>query len=254
MKHVPPPEEPHITEMTHAQFEAHLAELLVMQDQFFNELIKEIIELLGAEEGSGLTLYQLKSKLSENYTDDDIKLALHKLCLNNPSLVCRVGYAAVQYVLATFISDWAVVTKELEIIEMDPQENDLGEETQKVVSRKDTILPNLWTDVNGSVTEVVLKECKEIIVDIVLRKPGITEADIYRHLQTALCRKEVRDLLDILVEQRVLKQVQVYVQSEPQKHSIFGKTKQVVCTTTDRIEKLTQTCFWLTTTAHLSIA
>jgi hypothetical protein len=215
-----------------------------------------MIDLLGAEEECGLTLYQLKEKLGEPYTDDDIKLALHKLCFNDPALVCRVGYEGVRYVLAIFIDHWAVVTKNIEIFGADTLGNDDLDikEAQKVIPKKDTILPSLWTDINGSVTDSVLKGCKEIIVDIVYRKPGITEADIHRHLKAALCRREIRDILNILVEQRVLKQVQVSELSVPKKLSIFGKTKQVACSNTNAIEKSTQSCFWVTPSAYLNIA
>jgi hypothetical protein len=257
MNYVPPPDDPHIIGMDPVQFDAHLSVLLVVQNQFFNELLKKIVNLLRAEEECGLTLYQLKTKLGGLYTDDDIMLAIHKLRFNDPALVCRVGYDAVRYVLSIYIDCWAFVTKDVPLLNIDFLENsqdlEANKESQTVIAKKDTILPTLWTDINGSFTDVVLKGCKEIIVDIVLRKPGITESDLHRHLKGTLCRREIRDVLNILVEQRVLKQIQVSTPAESKKKSIFGKTKQILCNNANAIEELTQSCFWVTPSVYLNL-
>lgn len=253
MSYTAKPDEVCVRKLKNGEFKKALDALVENEDDYFENIIRKVVDLLHEAAYEGCTLYQLRSKLGESVSDEEVIRALHKLCSNDPGLVCRVGYEAVRYVHLSFISDWSITTdanlksgiKDLLIKSRDELDSK---------KRKPIIIPSLWTDINGDVTEVVLKECKEAVVDVVVRRPGITEANIQRHLQTALSRREIRDILNILVEQKVLKQVQTTAISEPnKKNSIFGKTKTMRCFDSPRIEKITQTCFWPTPYTYIGL-
>lgn len=234
------------------EYEQELSKLLDLQDEKGRNLIKSVIDALFEQGEVGLTLYQLKTQLQNSCTDEEIMMTVHKLCFSDPALICRVGFDAVRYVHIEFVESWSISNKNVtEHVTTAASKERIHKATDgqfKQVARKDIIIPSLWVDINGNVTDLVLNGCKEAIVDLVLRKPGISEADIYRHMSTGLSKREVRDLLNILVEQQSLRQIQVQtIPQEPKnKASIFAKHRMVRCTNNNAIERLTQSCFWVT--------
>jgi hypothetical protein len=253
MSYIPLPESPYMKQLDDKGYKKTLDDLIENEDEFFAQVLCRIVDVLHQEAELGCTLYQLKSKMDGTATDDDILKAVHILCSNDPALVGRVGFNAVRYVHSAFISQWCITEpsrraskKGVVLVNPDERLRSLG--------RKPVVFPNLWTDINGNITELILKECKEAVVDLVVRKPGITEAHVHRNLKTALTRKEVHDLLNILVDQQVLRKLQISVMSEvDKKPSIFSKTKQVF-STKSKIERLTQTCFWSTPHCYSGMA
>lgn len=256
MSYIPKLDEMYLKKMTEKEFDDALSDLVVNEDAFSAELLKKIVDLLFQEAQLGCTLFQLKENLSSIATDEDIIRALHKLCSNNPALVCRVGFEAVRYVHLAFMGDWSIesiTTPDKNMKELFAQPSE-SFKINNNFEKKPFIVPSLWTDVNGNVTELLLKECKEAIVDIVVRRPGIAEADIQRLLKKALTRRETRDLLNILVEQQVLKRIQIALNPEPKKKmSIFSKTKQIKSVSVNIIEQTTQSCFWATPYTYIGI-
>lgn len=234
------------------EYNQELSKLFALQNENESKLIKSVIDALFEQGEVGLTLYQLKTQLQNSYTDEEIMAAVHKLCFNDPALICRVGYDAVRYVHIMFVESWSISNKNVtEHVTTAASKERIDKATNgqfKQVARKDIIIPSLWIDINGNVTDLVLNGCKETVVDLVLRKPGISEADIYRHMSTGLSKREVRDLLNILVEQQSLRQIQVQIIPQEPKNrlSIFAKHNMVRCTNNNTIEKLTQSCFWVT--------
>ncbi|KAL9548345.1 hypothetical protein MBANPS3_005722 [Mucor bainieri] len=258
---VPPLRKVHIKHLSPEEYDAVLSKLLASQaDSETSALILAIVDALEQKQEVGMTLYQLKTKLQSHYhvrhdlADRDIIAAVDTLCYHRPALVCRVGFDAVRYVHLRFVGSWTInnteakdhVLSEKAIAELMSKTNG---QFQMDVVRKEIVVPSLWIDINGHVTDLVLNGCKKAIVDLVMRKPGISEADIHRHMATGLSKREVHDVLDILVEQHALRRIQVQTILQQQgaiKSSIFAKKTLVKCSPTDNIGKLTHSCFWPT--------
>lgn len=254
------PLEPLTNVQSYDHFDIELTNFLSLQEWYMKPLCREIIEVLQEQKEAGLLLYYIKHKLKCEADDKAIYHAIHLLSTHTPALICLVGFDAPRYVLAMYTSAWTIHTKEIM--------NQFSAQFQKkiacaqeqsnsesaAVNRKDIIVTNLWTDTNGEVTELVLNEVKQALTDYVLRRPGVPEASIYRHFSAAINRKDVRDLLDILVEQGVFRKVSLFqpVQLSARKN-IFSKSHSLKCTTKQIIERSTQTCYWVTEDMHRNI-
>lgn len=262
MADVPAASKVHIKQLTNKEYDATLSNLLISQSDKESAVLKAVIHALHEQHDVGMTLYQLKAKLQEQhhyFTDQEIVMAVRKLCYNKPALVCRVGFDAVRYVHIKFVDSWTInnkATKDHKLSDTVKQEvmSQTNGQFQVDVDKKDIVIPSLWIDINGNVTELVLNGCKKAIVDLVIRKPGISEAEIHRHMSRGLSKREVHDVLDILVEQQALKrlQVQTIPQHEAKRPSIFAQKTMVKCSSGESIGKLTHSCFWATPQIFLS--
>lgn len=260
MVDVPPVSRVNIKQLSNKEYDATLSNLLISQNDKESALIKAIVHALHEQHDVGLTLYQLKMKLQEHhqdhrhhFSDCDITKTVHKLCYNEPALVCKVGFDAVRYVHIKFVDSWTINNKETKdyVLSEKAKEVVMSEtngQFQIDVVKQDIVVPSLWIDINGNVTDLVLNGCKRAIVDLVLRKPGISEASIHRHMATGLSKREVHDVLDILVEQQALRRIQVEIipQQQASRPSIFAKKTVVQCSGTESIGRLTHSCFWVT--------
>ncbi|KAI8364088.1 hypothetical protein BD560DRAFT_175438 [Blakeslea trispora] len=248
--YVPLLNQPQLKLLDSSAFNAEFDKLLESQDVGFDELLRQVMCLLYEQEEAGLTLYQLKSKVDSIYSDENVMHAVHVLCTNEPMLICRVGFEAVRYVHILFAKGWTVSTNVSEYDISNAEVREAIQEASKkidVSERKDLIVPSIWTDVNGSTTDIVLRDCKEFLVDLILTKPGITEADIHRQAEMALSKRELRDVLSMLVEQQVLRQTCLrFSPNLMKKPSVFGKSRTISCKNNNSIEGATQSCFWVT--------
>ncbi|KAI8346394.1 hypothetical protein EDC96DRAFT_601189, partial [Choanephora cucurbitarum] len=248
--YMPSAEQPPIKQLGPSAFKMELKKLLESQDDWFGELLKQIVDLLYKEAENGLTLYQLKSKVDSIYTDENVMHAIHVLYTNQPILICRVGFEAVRYVHISFAKNWTISTNVSRYDVSNVKIRGAIEEASKKVDmceRKELIVPSIWTDANGSTTDVILRDCKDFLVDLILNKPGITEADIHRQAEMALSKRELRDVLNMLVEQQVLRQVCLSFPSKAvKKASVFNRLRTISCKNNNSIENLTQSCFWVT--------
>lgn len=244
----------YIKQLTNKEYDATLSNLLICLSTKESDMIKAVIHALHDQHEVGLTLYQLKTKLQDyHFTDQDIIMTVRRLCYNKPALVCQVGFKAVRYVHIKFVNDWTINNTETK--DYKPSQRVKEEMMSKTnghfqtdIDRKDIVIPSLWIDINGNVTDLVLNGCKKAIMDLVLRKPGISEADIHRHMSTGLSKREVHDLLGILVEQQALRRIQVQIMPQQAKQpSIFAKKTAIQCSSSDSIGNLTRSCFWVTT-------
>ncbi|OBZ87269.1 hypothetical protein A0J61_04683 [Choanephora cucurbitarum] len=248
--YMPSAEQPQIKQLGASAFNMELEKLLESQDGWFGELLKQIVDLLYNEAENGLTLYQLKSKVDSIYTDENVMHAIHVLYTNQPILICRVGFEAVRYVHISFAKSWTISTNVSRYDVSNVKIRGAIEEASKKVDlceRKELIVPSIWTDANGSTTDVILRDCKDFLVDLILNKPGITEADIYRQAEMALSKRELRDVLNMLVEQQVLRQVCLsFPPKAVKKASVFNRLRTISCKNNNSIENVTQSCFWVT--------
>ncbi|KAI9266422.1 hypothetical protein EDC94DRAFT_516058 [Helicostylum pulchrum] len=245
-------EEKKLQDMDQLHFNISVENFLRNQEEQSKELLRRIIDLLEAEKDNGLTIYQLKLKLKlkDNYDDKAILLAVSLLESSDPALIFSVGFNAARYVTAAHTSTWLIRTIDATLhsskVKLEPKDVLYPRCKSKNVVRKEFISPNLWTDINGNVTHLILNECKTSIVDFLLIKPGSSDASIYRKYQAAFDRKHLHDVLDLLVKQNVVRRVQVHQLSNfKARTSIFGKTRTLKCANETVIANASQSFYWV---------
>lgn len=243
------PEEPKIKRIDMLKFDIELGYFLKLQDVTTKELLNRMVSALKARRDIGLTLYQLKLELGSEYDDGTIKRGLNMLESNDPALVAAVGFDALRYVTTDYIGTWAIDTKEFGKQEFGPNfkpDPSLIPDNIDGLERKDIILPNIWTDINGNRTDLVLRDCKAVIVDYLIRRPGTSEANIHRKFKAAFDRRGLRTILDILTTQNVLRRVRVdqCIDLKARK-SIFSKSRSIKCSNEDTIEEATRSFYWV---------
>lgn len=238
--------------MDSLQFDLAMGNFLNTLDLETKELCQRIIELLQVENDQGLTLYQLKLRLQDIYDDETIKRAISLLEFNDPALVVAVGFNATRYVtaIATNICNWLIVTSNCTMlpaeVKMEPEDEHYARPNIATGNRKEVIEPNLWTDINGDTTSLILHECKLAVIDYILRKPGSSGANIYRKFEVAFDKRALHEILDILVKQDVVRKVQVNHESDVKsRKSIFNKPCLFNCSTKNAITSATQTFYWV---------
>ncbi|KAG1524118.1 hypothetical protein G6F52_004462 [Rhizopus delemar] len=234
-----------IGQLSVESFEILFDTLLASTDK--PELLKNVVEKLKKSTESGLVPHELKEALDIQCTDEDIYNALHTLMNCSPPLLYRVGHLSVRYVLAPFMNEWLIDTKvatsEAEIVKM--EEEYVNKNNVVVPEKKRFILPALWTDINGCTTPALVESFCKALADIVLRMPGITISGIERHHKSSLTKKEVHDIMEILIKQRVIRGVKVIL-DKYEKPSVFSKTRTMRCTQKMfTIAAFTQTCYWV---------
>lgn len=234
-----------IGQLSVESFEILFDTLLASTDK--PELLKNVVEKLKKSTESGLVPHELKEALDIQCTDEDIYNALHTLMNCSPPLLYRVGHLSVRYVLAPFMNEWLIDTKvatsEAEIVKM--EEEYVNKNNVVVPEKKRFILPALWTDINGCTTPALVESFCKALADIILRMPGITMSGIERHHKSSLTKKEVHDIMEILIKQRVIRGVKVIL-DKYEKPSVFSKTRTMRCTQKMfTIAAFTQTCYWV---------
>lgn len=242
--------EKRLKELDTNSFNYEVSCFLRNQDEQTKILCRKIVDLLDSKKDNGLTLYQLKLELKEEYDDKTLKEAVELLESNDPALIVTVGFNSVRYVTSTYISTWCILTKEASMVtqkvKIEPGDVLFSQLAEDNVSKKDIIVPNLWMDINGNVTNLVLHECKAAVIDFILRRPGSSDASIYRKFEAAFDRRGLSNILDILVKQNAVKRVQVHhFTNNEAKNSIFSKSRTFKCSNEAVIANATQTFYWL---------
>ena len=167
----------------------------------------------------------------------------------NLLLFAPLDFGAPRYVTVPFIAPWVLTTNSHSIQEIGASFAK-GKKPIVPIERKEIVKPKFWIDINGFTTELVLKECKEAIIDYILRKPGIPEASIQRHFSNAFSKTDLRDLLSMLVEDKVLRKLELHQPNSKLKRSIFTKPRSIRCMSEPIIEKNIQTCYWITSVTN----
>lgn len=242
------PREVNIIRMDDLKFDVEFGYFLKRQDFSTKTLAKQIVSALRASGDMGLTLYQLKVQIGSKYDDAAIKRGIRWLEDNEIALVCAVGFGALRYVTVNNIGTWSIDAKEFlkpDLLKF-RADSSLIPKNIDFVKKKDIIMPTIWTDTNGNRTDVVFRDCKKVVVDFLIRKPGSSEARIQKKFKAAFERTGLRTLLDALVEQSIVRRVQVTQCSKPEaRKSIFSKTRTLKCCTEETIEESTRTFYWV---------
>ncbi|KAG0172420.1 hypothetical protein DFQ30_010488 [Apophysomyces sp. BC1015] len=229
--------------LTQIQFDSALAGLLNIQDDCDQPIIRLIVDILTAAGKDGVTLPELKGKLlvTEHMADTDIHQYLDALLKNVPPLVATVGFQAPRLVLTTDLESWLVVPKT--VIIPKPLSQEICDRTAELTAtRKNVVEPRVWIDVNGIVTESVLKGCFDVVVELVMERPGIIESAICRHFTRLLSRAEIKDLLTMLVQRGVLRKLSTRTTTGPT--ALFSKPKLFKTANHDTIDSTVITSYW----------
>jgi hypothetical protein len=230
------------------RFDSMIDALLSTKDEFNYQLLKQIVDALKKNTARGLLLTQLREELDMKYTDENIRYALRVLEEYSPPLVCRVGPISLRYVLVPYLDDWVIDTagaasKAKSGGFSDHQVNDFVSER---LERSQLVVPNLWTDVNGLLTPLLLSIFLRAVTDLVIKRPGITISSIQRQFNKTFTRKEVHEILEILVKRETLKERKITVERY-QKPTVFSKTRTSRSTRdVSTINPFTQSCYWAT--------
>ncbi|CAI2169647.1 18759_t:CDS:10 [Funneliformis geosporum] len=142
---------------------------------------------------------------------------------NVPSLILKVGYSNSRYISGIYLKEWLVnttptVKRPPTIDEVFMDENPSN---YKVWSSVESFgPPRMWYDIKGNFIESVFRGCLEAVLGLILQKPGICEANIYRKLSLVMSRCEVQDVLEELLDRKGIRK-KSYVQ--PSKVTLFSK-------------------------------
>ncbi|KAF7725782.1 hypothetical protein EC973_009399 [Apophysomyces ossiformis] len=224
--------------LTQIQFDSALAGLLSIQDDCDRPTLSLIVDILTASGKDGLTLPELKARLG----DSNIQRHLEMLLNNVPPLIAVVGLEAQRVVLTTDLENWLIVPKTVVIPR--PPSQEVWERTSTLTKKRKTVVePRIWVDVNGIVTESVLKGCLDVVIELLLQRPGITESAVCRHFNRVLTRVEVKDILSTLVQRGILRKLSTKIATTPT--TLFSKPKMFETTSHDAIESTITTSYWL---------
>lgn len=232
------------------EFDLQLRDFLKTQHNDIKKSIQLLVDTLKEHGSQGLTLYQLKLALGGQIDDATILQIVYLLEKTDPPMLSSVGFSSLRYVLSPYLGTWVIDTSTIITQSTIPQLKEDEEVTSVMkeldVNRKAIIQPRLWADLNGNVTNIVFMECREAIIDYILRRPGSTVANIHRNFALVLSRVDLQNILQILVKDNKLRQVQVLQpNSAKARKSIFTKTGSFKSTTKPVIERATQTCYWV---------
>lgn len=251
------------------------------------KLMKEIADYLTevGERGATLqeTLQHLSSKIDRNITIDD-KQFLD--CINimayqsTPPIIAFVGFRESYIVLTTELDSWAIfppriivntprtqikqprkkntnqqASNQIENKPSSPSSPSSSSELQPIikkeekpqVTRSKTIIPRIWRDVNGNITQSVWNGCSNTLFETIFNRPGITLGQLSRIYYSAMTMMEMKEILDHMVTQGVLRKVCVSttLKLSSTKSRLFTKKIPIQVTTMDTVDDHCQTSYWV---------
>lgn len=246
--------QPDVVKMSSSDFNRQFNDFLKFQPENVKKHLQVIVDSLKAQKSKGLDLYQLKLKFDSRVDDSSILYAIDLLVNSDPPMAIRTGFGSARYVLSPYIKSWTISNEAIlnfaKIHSTKAKANPSSDSLFNTkIDRKPITQLKLWNDVNGFITDVVLKDCKNVVKDYIIRRPGISDANIYRHFSMAFSRANLQELLQLLVDENILRKVCVVQPHDAKvRKSIFSKTSSLRCTAQPVIEKFVQTCYWVNNT------
>lgn len=233
-----------VEELSLDSFDYIFNSLLANTEDTSRQLLKDIVGVLKQKAGHGLVLSELKEELGTYYLDKSIHDSLETLRHHSPPLVYIVGYSTIRYVLSPFVLEWSINTSVKNVKRTDVMDEFLKDNMQ-ISEKNGYFLPKLWTDVNGIVTTSLLRSFCRSIVDLIVNRPGVTTSTMLKHFNFFITRKELHDILVVLIEQGVVKQRKVVVDCY-EKTTVFSKSRTIRCSNKPfEISNHTQTSYWV---------
>ncbi|ORZ25584.1 hypothetical protein BCR42DRAFT_400485 [Absidia repens] len=119
--------------------------------------------------------------------------------------------------------------------------------------RQDVIMPRMWIDINGHVTDSIWRGCIELLVETIMRRPGVTYGHLCRTMNATLSPIEIKDLLNDLLGLGVLRQLAVstgkatpsLLPSLKPKLGLFKSNHTAHTVPVNTIDPAIQTSYWL---------
>ncbi|ORZ22957.1 hypothetical protein BCR42DRAFT_403672 [Absidia repens] len=111
------------------------------------------------------------------------------------------------------------------------------------------IIPRLWNDIHGNRTDSIWINCMQLVVEAIMKRPGITFGHLRRIMKNTLSAVEIKELLNTLLDCGALRQLCVSVSISPS--SLETNCRLFTSQTTPRtispssIDPSMQTSFWL---------
>ncbi|CAO3661734.1 unnamed protein product [Rhizopus stolonifer] len=233
-----------VEELSLDSFDSMFNTLLANTEDSGRQLLKDIVGVLKQKAGHGLVLSELKEELGMYYLDKSIHDSLETLRHHSPPLVYIVGYSTIRYVLNPFVIEWSINTSVKNVKRTDVMDEFLKDNMQ-IPEKNGYFLPKLWTDVNGTVTTSLLRSFCRSIVDLIVNRPGVTTSTMLKHFNFFITRKELHDILVVLIEQGVVKEKKVIVNCY-EKTTVFSKSRTIRCSNNPfEISNHTQTSYWV---------
>ncbi|KAL1925496.1 uncharacterized protein VTP21DRAFT_379 [Calcarisporiella thermophila] len=199
----------------------------------------------------GLSLIDIKNKLQEtssSISDQTILKHIKSLTsVENPP-IARVGINTIRFVDQQYTTAWMVKLREAEEISGGNQPFLEESPTQPNITplltqgrEKNMSIPRMWIDIRGKVIETVLIACIEVVLDLIVRKPGIYESNIQRLLDVVLTRGELKDILDHLIQKGAVRTQTI---KKPSVVSLFSQDHFFEEHDSPLIDKDLITCYW----------
>ncbi|KAI9280039.1 hypothetical protein BY458DRAFT_451465 [Sporodiniella umbellata] len=210
-------------------------------------LTKKVINILKERGSQGIMLHELKEALEGLYTDQNIYCVLCTLKDNETPLVYVVGYHTVRYVLNSFVDEWVLsmnANNEPRFLKPPEIETSFTSNQSKKPREETNTLPAPWTDLSGSVINTLFQSYCRSVVELIVRKPGITNSSILKSYNGYMTRKELHDILTELVNQSAIMEKTVIVDNYV-KPTVFSRTRVIRSAETPlEIAKWAQTSYW----------
>ncbi|CAO3597376.1 unnamed protein product [Absidia cylindrospora] len=111
------------------------------------------------------------------------------------------------------------------------------------------IIPRLWIDIYGHRTESIWRKCTELLVEAIMKRPGITFGHLRRIMKNTLSAVEIKELLKALLGCGALRQLCVSVSTSPSlpktNSRLFTSQPTPRTISPSTIDPSMQTSFWL---------
>ncbi|KAI8817610.1 uncharacterized protein EV422DRAFT_220609 [Fimicolochytrium jonesii] len=107
-----------------------------------------------------------------------------------PPVIVKVGFDDVRYVLREYVNRWQIPVY--------PERTDTD---TNVDIQPTTFVPaRMWYDIHGNAVNAVKRACLEVVLGIMVKKPGIYESKIFERVESLMTRMDLMEVLDILVQ------------------------------------------------------
>ncbi|KAI9302161.1 hypothetical protein BJ944DRAFT_124919 [Cunninghamella echinulata] len=130
--------------------------------------------------------------------------------------------------------------------------NEREKEREKIqILKEEVSIPRIWTDVNGHLTHPVWQGCLQTLLITIMNRPGITLGQLSRIYRLTMTMMEIKQILDVLVDQGLLRKVCIATTlsssttSKP-KSRLFTKPSLFHTTSSNySVNQLHQTSYWV---------
>ncbi|KAI8062709.1 hypothetical protein BC940DRAFT_349360 [Gongronella butleri] len=114
--------------------------------------------------------------------------------------------------------------------------------------RKKVVLPRLWNDINGNRVASIWHGCVELVVELLVERPGISFGSLCRHFSATLLPIELTDILQELTRRGAIRQFSLAVDTTHapgMNNSLFKSSTCIQSLPPNTCDQGMQTSYWL---------